>query len=90
MLWKKKQTRNRNRNPKLNVNKDKNIDIQFDDFNMDASDNIENGLQELTLIIIVVGNKRPTTLCMCHVLHCVSERVCYLSAAFCVSQYQIV
>ena len=45
---KKKQTRNRNRNPKLNVNKDKNIDIQFDDFNMDACDNIENGLQELT------------------------------------------
>jgi hypothetical protein len=43
---KKKQTRNRN--PKLNVNKDKNIDIQFDDFNMDACDNIENGLQELT------------------------------------------
>jgi hypothetical protein len=35
---KKKQTRNRN--PKLNVNKDKNIDIQFDDFNMGACDNI--------------------------------------------------
>ena len=45
---KKKQTRNRNRNPKLNVNKDKNIDIQFDDFNMDACDNIENRLQEFT------------------------------------------
>jgi len=45
---KKKQTRNRNRNPKLNVNKDKNVDIQFDDFNMDVCDNIENGLQELT------------------------------------------
>jgi hypothetical protein len=50
---KKKQTRNRNNNPKLNVNKDKNIDIQFDDFNMDVCENIDdvdksaNGLQDL-------------------------------------------
>ena len=41
---KKKQTRNRNRNSKLklNVNEDKNIDIEFDDFNIDSCHNDNN------------------------------------------------
>ena len=41
---KKKQTRNRNRNSKLNVNKDKNVDIQFDDLDVNG----ELKLTELT------------------------------------------